>query len=220
MTTCHVSAGETVFLTCQPTDGTADRKIGVQTMTKSLFGGFLLILTAAPAQVQAQSPAAPVPGPTIAAPPSNEEVRWPRPPRARGFPTALAAEAALEAISVCKADGYKVNALVTDSGGVPIALLSGEGAAAITQRIAMSKAQSVIKYHMTSGEVTAKAAADATVMAQLLADPMIGTPRQGAIPVMIGTDLAGAIPVSGAPSGDKDEPCALAALNKIKSRLN
>ncbi len=48
----------------------------------------------------------------------------------------LAAEAALAAISACKDKGYKVNAIVTDSVAVPIALLSGEGAAAITQRIA------------------------------------------------------------------------------------
>lgn len=184
-------------------------------MMKSVPGGLLLVLFAIPAQAQA-----PAPGPTIAAPPSNEEVRWPRPPRARGIPTALAAEAALEAISVCKANGYKVNALVTDAGGVPVALLSGEGAAAITQRIAMSKAQSVIKYRMTSGEVTAKAAADAAFMAQLTADPMIGTPRQGAIPVMVGSELVGAIAVSGAPGGDKDEPCAVAGLNKIRDRLN
>lgn len=149
-----------------------------------------------------------------------EEVRWPRPPRARGVPIGLAVEAALEAISVCKTNGYKVNALVTDSAGVPTALLSGEGAAAITQRVAMSKAQMVIKYRMTSGEVTAKAAADPALMAQLMADPAIGTPRQGAIPVLIGAELVGAIAVSGAPGGDKDELCAVAGLNKIRDRLN
>jgi uncharacterized protein GlcG (DUF336 family) len=55
-----------------------------------------------------------------------------RPPRAAGITTTLAFEAALAAICACKEKGNKVNALVTDSVGVSVALLSGEGAAAIT----------------------------------------------------------------------------------------
>jgi uncharacterized protein GlcG (DUF336 family) len=102
---------------------------------------------------------------------------------------------------------------------VPIELISGDGAAAITQRIAMGKAQSVLKYRMTSGEVAAKAAGDAAFMAQVVADPLIGTPRQGAVPIMVGGELVGAFAVSGAPGGDKDEVCTKAGLAKIQDRL-
>jgi uncharacterized protein GlcG (DUF336 family) len=171
-------------------------------------------------QVVAQTPVAlPPPAPTIAAAPTNDEVRAPRPARARGIPTALAIEGAQTAIATCLGNTYKVTALIVDSGGVPIEMISGDGAAAITQRIAMGKAQSVLKYKMSSGEVAAKAAADAAFMAQVAADPLIGTPRQGSIPIMVGDALVGAFAVSGAPGGDKDEVCAKAGLAKIQDRL-
>jgi uncharacterized protein GlcG (DUF336 family) len=159
------------------------------------------------------------PAPTIAPAPSNDEVRAPRPVRARGIPTALAIEGAQTAIATCLGNGYKVTALIVDSAGVAIALISGDGAAAITQRIAMGKAQSVLKYKMTSGEVAAKASSDAGFMSQVTSDPQIGPPRQGAIPIMVGGELIGAFAVSGAPGGDKDEPCARAGLAKIQDRL-
>jgi uncharacterized protein GlcG (DUF336 family) len=172
-------------------------------------------------QLIAQTPAnLPAPAPTIAAAPSNDEVRAPRPARARGVPTALAIEGAQTAIATCLGNTYKVTALIVDSAGVPIAMISGDGAAAITQRIAMGKAQSVLKYKTTSGEVAAKAASDAAFMAQAIADPLIGTPRQGAIPIMVGGELIGAFAVSGAPGGDKDEPCSIAGLAKIQDRLH
>ena len=97
-----------------------------------------------------------VAGPAIAQsilpPPSAEEGRAPRPPRARGIPTALAVEAAQTAIAMCASQGLKVTALVIDSEGIPIALISGDGAAAITQRIASGKATTALKMRMTSGE--------------------------------------------------------------------
>jgi uncharacterized protein GlcG (DUF336 family) len=171
-------------------------------------------------QVIAQTPASvPPPAPTIALAPSNDEVRAPRPARARGIPTALAIEGAQTAIATCLGNTYKVTALIVDSGGVPIEMISGDGAAAITQRIAMGKAQSVLKYKMSSGEVAAKAGTDAAFMAQVVADPLIGTPRQGSIPIMVGGELVGAFAVSGAPGGDKDEVCAKAGLAKIQDRL-
>jgi uncharacterized protein GlcG (DUF336 family) len=183
---------------------------------------FLATITAVlgTGQVIAQTPASvPPPAPTIALAPSNDEVRAPRPARARGIPTALAIEGAQTAIATCLGNTYKVTALIVDSGGVPIEMISGDGAAAITQRIAMGKAQSVLKYKMSSGEVAAKAGTDAAFMAQVVADPLIGTPRQGSIPIMVGGELVGAFAVSGAPGGDKDEVCAKAGLAKIQDRL-
>src|SRR5208283_208514 len=83
-------------------------------------------------QAIAQSPAsAPMaaPAPTIMPAPTNDEVRAPRPARARGIPTALAIEGAQTAIATCLGNTYKVSALIVDSAGVPIELISGDGAA-------------------------------------------------------------------------------------------
>jgi uncharacterized protein GlcG (DUF336 family) len=160
-----------------------------------------------------------VAAPTIMAPPSNDEARLPRAIRATGIPLDLALEGVSTAIATCSDAGYKVSALVVDTAGVPIALASGDGAAAITQRIAMGKAQTVIKYKMTSGQAADKATKDAGFMASLLADPQVGAPRQGGIPIAVGEKVLGAIAVSGAPSGDRDEPCAMAGLSRIHSQL-
>ena len=67
-------------------------------------------------------------------------------------------------------------------------MISNDGAAAVTQRIAMSKVQAVLKYKMTSGEVAAKAAADPAFTAEIAADPLIDTARQGAVPMMAGAE--------------------------------
>ena len=102
---------------------------------------------------------------------------------------------------MCAGQGLKVTALVIDSEGVPIALISGDGAAAITQRIASGKATTALKMKMTSGEAGDRAKTDQAFMAQLMADPAMGTPRQGGVPLMAGNDIVGAFAVSGAPSG-------------------
>jgi len=159
------------------------------------------------------------PAPTIAPPPTRDEQKQPRPPRPRGISTALAIEAATAANATCLANGYKTTALITDSAGIPIVLISNDGAAAITQRIAMSKAQATLKYGMTSGEVAAKAAADTAFAAEIKANPLIETARRGAIPIKAGSDLIGTFAVSGAPGGDKDEVCAVAGLAKIQDRI-
>src|ERR1700761_7446800 len=152
--------------------------------------------------------------------PSAEEGRAPRPARARGISTALAVEAAQTAIAMCTGQGLKVTALVIDSEGVPIALVSGDGAAAITQRIASGKATTALKMKMTSGDAAERSKTDSAFMAQLMADPAMGTPRQGGVPLMIGNTIIGAIAVSGAPSGAQDEPCARAGIAKIQDRLH
>jgi uncharacterized protein GlcG (DUF336 family) len=161
-----------------------------------------------------------VAAPTIVGPPSNDEARFPRAIRATGIPLDLAQQAIATAIATCSRAGYKVSAVVVDNAGVPIALASGDGAAAITQRIAMGKALTVIKYKMTSGQAAAQAAADAAFMNSLLADPQVGSPRQGGIPIAVDGKTFGAMAVSGAPTGDKDEPCAVAGLGSIQNHLH
>jgi uncharacterized protein GlcG (DUF336 family) len=157
---------------------------------------------------------------TILPSPSAEEGRAPRPPRARGVSTALAVEAAQTAIAMCAGQELKVTALMIDSEGVPIALISGDGAAAITQRIASGKATTALKMKMTSGEAADRAKTDQAFMARLVADPSMGSPRQGGVPVMAGNDIIGAFAVSGAPSGAQDEPCARAGIAKIQDRIH
>ena len=167
-----------------------------------------LALTASAASAQTMLPS-----------PSAAEASAPRPARAPGIATALAVEAAQTAVAACAAQGLRVTALVADSEAVPVAMISGDGAAAITQRIAAGKARTSVVYKMTSGEAVAKANADAAFKAQLAADPNIVVPRPGAVPIKMGEQIIGAIAVSGAPSGAVDEVCAKEGLATIDGRL-
>jgi uncharacterized protein GlcG (DUF336 family) len=183
-------------------------------MKKLLLASVALMLAAPIVQAQPMNP-----GPTIAPAPTADEMKLPRPARARGIPTALAVEAAQAANATCLGNTYKTTAMITDSAGVPIVVISNDGAAAVTQRIAMSKVQAVLKYKMTSGEVAAKAATDAAFKAEIAANPMIDTARQGAVAIMAGSEVVGVFSVSGAPGGDKDEVCTRAGLAKIQDRV-
>src|SRR6185312_5442682 len=110
-------------------------------------------------------------------------------PRAKGPALTPSVQAAQAAVAACAANGYKVTALITDSGGDPVVLLSGDGAAVRTQAIAKTKVAAALKYKMSSGEVVAKAKADPKLDAEIKADPAIGTARQGAVLIMSGSDI-------------------------------
>ncbi len=140
-------------------------------------------------------------------------------PRARGVALAPAIEAAQAAVAICAAQTYKVTALIVDSAGVPLVMLSGDGAAERTQYIARSKIAAVMKYKMTSGQLVEKAKADPKLDAEIKADASIGAARQGGVPLMSGGEMIGAFAVSGAPGGDKDEACVKAALDQVGSKL-
>jgi uncharacterized protein GlcG (DUF336 family) len=158
--------------------------------------------------------------PTMALSPNAAEAGAPRPHRAVGIATDQAVEAAMAANAYCAAmpKNYHVTTLVTDSAAVPIALISYDNGAQITQRIAMGKAQLVVKYKMRSTDAVAKAKADTAFAAELAANPMILVARPGGNPIMMGDQLVGTISVSGTPDGHDDE-CAMAGLAKIKDKL-
>jgi uncharacterized protein GlcG (DUF336 family) len=139
----------------------------------------------------------------------------PPPPRAKGPSLATAVPAAQAAVAACLANTYKVTALITDSAGDPVVLLSGDGVGVRTQAIAKTKVAAVMKYKMSSGEVAAKAKSDPAFDAEIKADPAIGVARQGAVPIMSDGQMIGVFAVSGAPGGEKDEACVKAAMDKV-----
>lgn len=181
-------------------------------MNKTLMGLAALML-AVPAFADPLAP-------TMAPSPSNEDVTAPRPHRAVGITTELAVEAAMAANAHCAAlpKHYHTTALVTDSAAVPIALISYDNGAQITQRIAMGKAQLVVKYKIDTPTAVERAAKDAAFKAELAANPLIVAARPGGHPIMMNGQLVGTINISGTPDGHDDE-CALAGLDKIKGKL-
>jgi uncharacterized protein GlcG (DUF336 family) len=174
-----------------------------------------LAATAA-AAAEAQAPAAAA---APAAAPGAPAPLPPAPPRARGPALDVSVELAQVAIAQCLANGYKTTATIVDSAGVPVAILSGDGAPERTQVIGLTKTVAALKYKMASGDVADKAKTDAALDAEIKADPKIGTARRGALLLRAGGEIIGAVSVSGAPGGEKDEVCAQAGIDKVGSRL-
>jgi uncharacterized protein GlcG (DUF336 family) len=162
------------------------------------------------AALLASAPAFAQPIVTIGSNPTAAEAGAPRPARAHGIPTALAIEAATISNATCLTNGTKVTTVVVDSVGEPIVVISGDGAATITQRIAQGKAMISLK---TKGPSADGAKADPAIMASL------GVPRPGGEPLMAGGNVVGAIAASGSPSGAADDVCVKAAIAKIQDRI-
>ncbi|MGZ3276350.1 MAG: GlcG/HbpS family heme-binding protein [Caulobacteraceae bacterium] len=146
--------------------------------------------------------------------PSDDAARAPRPLRERGPALAPALIAAQTAVDACEAMGFQVSVAVIDSAALPVVLLSGDGAAAITQSIAMGKAVSSLRNGKPSADLAVEVRTDKELAAKLAADPQQGPQRGGGIPIKVGSSVIGAIAVSGSPDAGWDVECAQAGLAK------
>jgi uncharacterized protein GlcG (DUF336 family) len=138
---------------------------------------------------------------------------------------ALAMEAVMEAVSVCKKAGYAVSAIIVDTEGVRQAVLRGDGATVHTLDSAYAKAYTAASLAPIRKDGSTQALSERIAKtpgvstAGLASLPNINfTP--GGVTIMAGDDLIGGIGVGGAPGGNFDHDCAVAALAKIKDRMN
>jgi uncharacterized protein GlcG (DUF336 family) len=137
---------------------------------------------------------------------------------------ALAMEAVMEAVDVCKKAVYAVTAIVVDNEGVRQAVIRGDGATVHTLDSAYAKAYTaaslapVRKDGSTKGLSERIAKTPGVSTAGLASLPNINfTP--GGVTIMAGDEAIGGIGVGGAPGGNFDHDCAVAALDKIKDRM-
>ena len=140
---------------------------------------------------------------------------------AQGLPSSkvltidVAQTIAQEAISSCRAAGYKVSVLVVDVANAQKAFLRDDGASNATVEVALMKANSVMAYGRPSGP-PANLAPGAPVPPPVLPGTINA---MGGVPIKVGDQIIGAVAVSGAPGGDKDAACATAALAKVADKL-
>ena len=137
---------------------------------------------------------------------------------------ALAMEAVMEAVNACNKAGYAVTAIVVDNEGVRQAVLRGDGASVHTLDSAYVKAYTaaslapVRKDGSTKGLSERIAKTPGVSTAGLASLPNVNfTP--GGVTIMAGEEAIGGIGVGGAPGGNFDHDCAVAALDKIKDRM-
>lgn len=145
--------------------------------------------------------------------PANPPVRV---PAAKGPALALAYEAAKVAIEICAADGGQtVAASVVDVAGVLKVLLAADGTSPRGVSSSTIKAQTALQYKKSTSALFEQANSDKAFADALAANPAVNG-RPGGILIKVGDEVIGAIGVGG---GRTDEPCAVAGLQKIQSRL-
>ena len=134
-------------------------------------------------------------------------------PRVKGPGLTYAMQLAQAALAACRARGGTVSVLVTDAAGIPVVLLSGDGAGERSQLITQTKANTVIRYRMSSTDVKRRTRTDPALAREIALDPNIGEARLGAFPLLDGGELIGALSVSGLTGGD--DACAQDAMAKV-----
>jgi uncharacterized protein GlcG (DUF336 family) len=140
-----------------------------------------------------------------------------RPPVSiRGPALDLAIEAARAAVATCAAGGFYIGATVIDTSGQPRAAVEAEGSDGGHVYVAVRKALVALTFKMPSSQASMAVQTDKALLARVTPNMFV---MEGAVPLMAGGEIIGAIGASGAAGGDQDEVCAIAGLNKIKSRL-
>jgi uncharacterized protein GlcG (DUF336 family) len=127
----------------------------------------------------------------------------------------LAEDIARAAVDACRADGWQVTAVVVDRSGIPQVMLRDLNASRFTIQIATEKANAVILSGVTSAEFR-KNRDDIRQEMNHVEGILV---LEGGVPIRAAGTLVGAVGVSGAPGGDKDEACALKALETVRERL-
>jgi uncharacterized protein GlcG (DUF336 family) len=139
-----------------------------------------------------------------------------RAPVAKGPALELAIEAARVAIETCAADGgQKIGASVVDSAGVLKVLLAADGTSPRGVSSSTNKALTALQYKKSTSALFEQVKTDKALADTIAATPTLNS-RPGGILIQVGDEIIGAIGVGG---GRTDEPCAIAGLQKIQSRL-
>ena len=135
----------------------------------------------------------------------------------RNMSLELANQIAAATVAACQANGYAVAAAVVDRAGSLRALQRHDNAGPHSLASSQGKA-----YTSASAKNTTLAMMEAAQKnpgaANLVHMPgflLLG----GSVPVKVGNEVIGAVGVGGAPAGNLDEQCALAALDKVKDLL-
>ena len=129
----------------------------------------------------------------------------------------MANQLAAASVAACQANGYAVTATVVDRAGGVRAVQRADNAGPHTLGASQQKA-----YTSASAKNTTLAMMEAAqknpAAANLVYIPgylLLG----GGVPVKVGNEVIGAVGVGGAPGGNLDEQCAMAAIDKIKEQL-
>ncbi len=135
----------------------------------------------------------------------------------RNMSLELANQIAASAVATCATNGYAVSATVVDRAGGVRAVQRADNAGPHTLDASRAKA------------FTSASAKNATLAIMEISQKNPGAANLvnipgylllgGGVPVKVGNEVIGAVGVGGAPAGNLDELCALAAIDHVKELL-
>ena len=134
------------------------------------------------------------------------------------MPLAAAQAIAQGAVEACAAKGFNVSAAVVDRAGVVRVVLRADRAGPHTPDAARAKAYTSASLRNATAAVAEAVEKNPAQrnLGQIAGFLLLG----GGVPVRVGEEVIGAVGVGGAPTGQQDEDCAKAGLEKAQSSLN
>jgi uncharacterized protein GlcG (DUF336 family) len=117
-------------------------------------------------------------------------------------------QVALGAIEACRKEGIQIGVTVVDRDGNVQAVMRDTIAAQITVSISRMKAFTAANFNVATSTLTSRAD---TPIGRL--DGLVMS--AGGLPIQAAGHLLGAVGVSGAPSGETDERCAQAGIDRV-----
>nr|WP_315246367.1 heme-binding protein [uncultured Albidiferax sp.] len=129
----------------------------------------------------------------------------------------LANQIANSAVATCAANGYAVSATVVDRAGGVRAVQRADNAGPHTLGASQQKAftSASAKNNTLAIMEIAQKNPGAANLVNIPGYLLLG----GGVPVKVGNEVIGAVGVGGAPAGNLDEQCALAAIDQVKDLL-
>jgi uncharacterized protein GlcG (DUF336 family) len=122
----------------------------------------------------------------------------------------MAVKAAQASIAACRKEGLSVAVTIIDRGGHSQVVLRDSLAMPITVPISKQKAYAALNFNSPTSALESR-------FTSPFAPPKIDglITSAGGLPITAGSTILGGIGVSGAPSGETDEACALAGIKAI-----
>jgi uncharacterized protein GlcG (DUF336 family) len=117
-------------------------------------------------------------------------------------------QVALGAIEACRKEGIQIGVTVVDRNGIVQAVMRDTIAAQITVPISRMKAFTAANFNAATSALTDRADTPVGRIDGLVMSA-------GGLPIEAGGQLLGGVGVSGAPSGETDERCAQAGIDKV-----
>ena len=129
----------------------------------------------------------------------------------------LANQIAAAGVAACQASGYAVTTTVVDRAGGVRAVQRADNAGPHTLEASRLKAytSASAKNNTLAMMETAQKKPGAANLVNIPGFLLLG----GGVPVKVGNDVIGAVGIGGAPAGNLDEQCPIAALDKVKDFL-